>query len=346
MGGRGYEIPKQQCVHFKGGSVYMERWTGRGSAVGAGRLAQELQSLPPGNYELTVAAQNIQENTPTAAQTGAWIFAGDKKTDVTVSSNYTVAFNHISGSITIGFEARDATGNWLAVDNFRLTLEGDDLRAELAAAIEQTAAAYGNASGEKSQQLKEAIETARTVAANPSATGAEQAAAIIGMEQAVDIYLRANASAGNPLVMTGRITNPDFETGDLTGWNCTGMGMMNNNAFNIKHGTWYVERWTWKGNAAGDARLSQTLTNIPAGRYRLKVAAQNIQEDTPQKAQTGAWIFAGDKKATVAARQNYTLEFVQVADVMEIGFEAKALRAIGSPWTTSSWSTSATASTM
>ena len=107
------------------------------------------------------------------------------------------------------------------------------------------------------------------MAANPSATGAEQAAAIIGMEQAVGIYLRANASANNPLVMTDRITNPDFETGDLTGWNCTGMGMMNNNVFNIKHGTWYVERWTWKGNAAGDARLSQTLTNIPAGRYRL-----------------------------------------------------------------------------
>lgn len=319
----GMKSQNNSVFSIKGGSIYMERWTGRGSAVGSGRLAQELQSLPPGNYELTVAAQNIQEDTPTTAQTGAWIFAGDKKTTVAVRDNYTVAFNYISGIITIGFEAKNASGNWLAVDNFRLKRVGDDLSAELAAAIEQTAAAYGNVSGEKSQQLKDAIETARGVAANSSATGEQQAAAIVGMEQAVDIYLRANASASNPLAMTDLITNPSFETGDLTGWNCTGMGTMDNSFFTIKQGTWYVERWTWKGNAAGDARLSQTLTNMPAGRYRLKAAAQNIQEDTPKKAQTGAWIFAGDNTKTVTVRNTYTLEFVQVADVMEIGFEAK-----------------------
>ena len=149
--------------------------------MGSARLAQTLSNLQPGNYELTAAAQNIQEDTPTDAQTGAWIFVDDKKTTVTVRNTYTVAFNFISGSITIGFEAKNASGNWLAVDNFRLTRVGTDLSADLAMAIEQTEATYGNATGRENQQLKEAIEAAKVVAAKSDATAEEQAAAIVAM---------------------------------------------------------------------------------------------------------------------------------------------------------------------
>ena len=122
---------------------------------------------------------------------------------------------------------------------------------------------------------------------------------------------------------TSLITNPSFETGDATGWTVTNMGAMNNDFFTVKKGTWYMEQWTWRGNTVGDARVSQKLMKMPAGRYRLKVAAQNIQEDTPSQAQTGAWIFAGTNTKNVTTRNNYTLEFVQVADELEIGFEAK-----------------------
>ena len=122
---------------------------------------------------------------------------------------------------------------------------------------------------------------------------------------------------------TSRITNPSFETGNMTGWTATNMSMMDNNVFSIKQGVWYVEKWTNRGKAVGDARISQKLTGLPSGRYRLKVAAQNIQEDTPQKVQTGAWIFAGSNTLDVNVRNQYTLEFVQVADVVEIGFEAQ-----------------------
>ena len=308
---------------IKDGNTYMEKWTGRGGAVGDGLLSQELRDLPPGNYLLTAAAQNIQEDTPKVAQTGAWIFAGDNKTAVTVRDHYSVAFTIISGSITIGFEAKGASGNWISVDDFRLTLVDGDLGEELAAAILQTKETYGDVEGREAQQLKDAIAAAEAVAAKTDATAQEQADAIKGMEQAVAIYLRANADEDHPLDMTECITNPSFETGDFTGWTSSGMGLQANDIFNIKGGTWYVERWTGRGGAVGDGRVSQKIPDMPAGRYRLKAAAQNIQENTPKVAQTGAWIFAGTNTKAVTVRDTYTLEFVQVADVMEIGFEAQ-----------------------
>lgn len=270
---------------IKNGNTYMERWTGRGGAVGSGKLSQELRNLPPGNYELTAAAQNIQEDTPTAAQSGAWIIAEPsslltlpsslKKTTVTVRDTYKVAFNFVSGNVTIGFEAKDASGNWIAVDNFRLTRVGDDLTAELTEAIENAESTYGNATGKEAQQLLDAIAAAKNLDSQSEnqPTAEEIAAAIVAMEQAIDIYLRANATADKPLDMTNRIINPSFETGDLLGWTCTGMGIQGNNVFSIKQGTWYVERWTGRGGAVGDTRLSQKLTGMPAGRYHLTVAA-------------------------------------------------------------------------
>lgn len=330
---QGMNAQSNNVFSIKEGNTYMERWTGRGGAVGNGKLSQVLSNLIPGNYELVVAAQNIQEDTPQKAQTGVWIFTESSslftlssslnKTAVTVRDTYKVAFNFVTGYITIGFEAKDASGNWIAVDNFRLTRIGDDLSSELTEAIVKAETDYGITTGKEIQQLTDAINKAKAVADKTNATGEEQANAIIAMEKAIDIYLRANASADTPLDMTDRITNPSFETGDITGWIATNMGTMNNDFFTVMQGTWYVEKWTWRGNTVGDARLSQKLTNMPAGRYRLKVAAQNIQEDMPNQPQTGSWIFAGSHTQNITVRNNYTLEFVQVADELEIGFEAK-----------------------
>ena len=160
------------------------------------------------------------------------------------------------------------------------------------------------------------------IAQPESALVEDQVSAIKGIEKAIDIYLCANASPEQPWDMTSRIVNPSFETGDLTGWTITGMSLQGNDVFNIKQGTYYVERWTWRGNTVGDAHLSQRLSNMPAGRYRLTAAAQNIQEDTPSTKQTGASIFAGSNVTIVNVRGTYTLEFEQVADEMEFGFAA------------------------
>ena len=316
-------LQSNSVFDIKAGNVYAEKWTGRGGQVGSGSVSQEISDLPPGNYELTVAAQNIQEDSPTEAQTGAYIYAGSNKTRVTIRDNYKVSFNYVSGKITIGFEAVNATGNWIAVDNFRLALVGEDLSEELAKAIQDASEIYGDGSGKEANQLKDAIETARTIAAKADATGQEQANAIVGVEKAIGIYRRANASEEEPLDMTTRIINPSFETGDLTGWVSSGLGTQGNDVFNIKQGSIYVEKWTGRGGEVGDGKINQTLTDMPAGRYRLMAAAQNIQENSPKAEQTGAWIFANTHSTPVTIRQDYTLEFVLVSDHLDIGFKAE-----------------------
>ena len=308
---------------IKHGNTYVEKWTGRGGAVGSGQVSQQLTQLPPGNYELTAAAQNIQEDTPNTAQRGAWIFAGDAETTVTTRSTYAVQFAVVNGTVQIGFKAIDASGNWIAVDNFRLTLLNEDLSQQLAEAIAAAETTLGDGSGRESEQLRDAITAAKAVAESQEATGRQQADAIMSLQDAVDLFLRANASEENPLDMKHLIENPSFETGDFTGWTQEHMATQSNTAFPFKHGNIYVEKWTGRGGAVGDALVSQTITNVPCGRYRLTVAAQNIQEDTPNQMQQGTWIFANTFDQPVSTRQHYTLDFVLVSDEMTIGFRAK-----------------------
>lgn len=109
----------------KQGTNYLERWVSSGAA-GTCSVTQKIQALPAGQYRLTAAAQNIQQDSPTTAQTGATITAGSAATTVTVVNDYNVEFGAY-GEVTIGFKAVSATGNYLCVDNFRLFYIAPDL---------------------------------------------------------------------------------------------------------------------------------------------------------------------------------------------------------------------------
>lgn len=160
----------------KGGKVYLEKWTSKGKSVGSASLSQILSYLPAGNYRLTVAAQNIQQGS-SDAQTGATIYAGTQSTTVTAAQDYTVDFSGVS-SVIIGFKAVNASGNWICVDNFRLTF--------LSANFELLSTAVANAKetislSEKSSKagiqpsVKAALDTAIAKAeAATQATAAEE----------------------------------------------------------------------------------------------------------------------------------------------------------------------------
>ena len=105
----------------KSGSIYMEKWVQTGNYVGNASIYQTITELPIGEYKLTVAAQNLNQNSTSQKCTGAYIYAGALTTDVDLPGDYSVTFTNILGEVEIGFVANGATGNWIAVDNFRLS---------------------------------------------------------------------------------------------------------------------------------------------------------------------------------------------------------------------------------
>ena len=119
---------------------------------------------------------------------------------------------------------------------------------------------------------------------------------------------------------TSLITSPDFEEG-MTGWYSLSMKKQTNTSFTAKSGSVYVEKWVGQGNKAGDAYIRQTLKNLTNGRYQLKVAAQNVQQNSSDT-QTGAWIIANDHRLEVNKAGEYTMEFTLIEGELTLGFEA------------------------
>lgn len=109
----------------KSGSVYMEKWVPTGNYVGNGSIYQTITQLPIGIYQLTVAAQNLNQSNTSQNCSGVYIYANDQKTDVYTPGDYSVTFTNITGEVEIGFVAKNASGNWIAVDNFRLSQIGE-----------------------------------------------------------------------------------------------------------------------------------------------------------------------------------------------------------------------------
>lgn len=102
------------------------------------------------------------------------------------------------------------------------------------------------------------------------------------------------------------LLNGSFEDG-LSNWDVSSLAVQNNTSFSLKAGSNYLEKWTNPGSAVGDASVSQTMTGLPAGVYTLTVAAQNIQQNSPDEKQTGVWIFANDVKVEVSELKDYSL---------------------------------------
>lgn len=110
----------------KDGNTYVEQWVGQGNKVADAHVSQTLTSLKNGVYKLTVAAQNIQQNS-SATQSGAYVFADNEQVSVGAINDYSLTFTVIEGQATVGFKAENATGNWIACDNFRLYAVNNDL---------------------------------------------------------------------------------------------------------------------------------------------------------------------------------------------------------------------------
>lgn len=327
---QGMQTQTNSVFSIKAGSTYIEKWTSKGSAVGDARVSQLIQNVPAGVYTLTVAAQNIQEDDPTASQSGASIFAGTERTSVDVRGQYTVRFVCVKGEVIVGFEAIAASGNWIAVDNFRLAkVNGalDELRAAFLKLIEETAAYTSENMDEASMSaLKSAVAKARIVYEANTADGLDEACKLLVQaqreaEKAIFQYKKEHASLDAPLEMTDFLVNPSFEN-SFSGWDNSGMQLQGNTAFSKKHGNTYVEKWVSAGSKVGDALLQQAIPGLDVGTYIVKCNGHNIQENSTAK-QRGAYLFGNVAQTLVQNAGEYSLVFTHIDGTMILGFEAQ-----------------------
>ena len=127
----------------KKGKIYVEKWVEKPGAAGDASVSQQI-SLPNGIYRLTVGAQNLSQASLSTKNTGMYVFAGDQQTPIYTPDDYSVDFTVITGTANIGVKAEGATGNWLALDNFRIYQIGF---IDEAALIEELSRIVTNAEG-------------------------------------------------------------------------------------------------------------------------------------------------------------------------------------------------------
>ena len=171
----------------KAGYVYVEKWVEKPGAAGDASVSQTV-SLPNAKYRLTVAAQNLSQASPATNNTGMYVFAGNQQTPIYTPGDYTVEFTVITGSVNLGVNAEGATGNWLALDNFRLYQIG---YVDEAALVEELGRLVGNAesllssmmSAAKKSALNTAISNAKEIT---SGSKAYDAKVVVALENAMD----------------------------------------------------------------------------------------------------------------------------------------------------------------
>lgn len=109
---------------YKNGTTYAEKWMASPGTLTNLKVNQVLNSLPNGIYKLTVGAQAIQQTTTPSYPGGAYIYANGDSTQVYILGDYEVLTKVTNNKIDLGFVVK-TTGNWVAVDNFRLSYISD-----------------------------------------------------------------------------------------------------------------------------------------------------------------------------------------------------------------------------
>ena len=138
----GLALQTNTAFTLKEGNAYIEKWVGRGGHVGDASVTQTIKNLGMGVYVLKASAHNIQEDYSSANQSNAWLTANLSQTNVTTTKEHSLVFTNIEYDATIGFKAVGATGNWMAIDNFRLYYVGGtdaDFKVALQAYYDQAA---------------------------------------------------------------------------------------------------------------------------------------------------------------------------------------------------------------
>lgn len=319
----GFQPQENTAFSLKSGTWYAEKWVAEGNTLPNASLRQTLQGLTAGTYTLTVKAQHLQQANTSLTCKGVEIFLGSAKTEVNSAGTYQIEFTTACSKADVGIRVANATGNWVACDHFQLSyiFNQEAAASALQKLIENAEGVKQNATidgGEAQTILNTRIEEAKSVLSSTDAEAITQAGDNI--EEAIWNFRLATATEERPIDFTSYIVNPSFEAG-LTGWTNNGFQPQNNNAFSLKAGLAYAEKWVPIGKNIGSASLTQSLSGLPKGRYIIKASAHNIEENN-SSAQTGFTLMAEAGMQEITSTGKYEFAFTSIEKTLVIGVNA------------------------
>ena len=206
---QGMWVQNNNSFSQKNNYAYAERWVASTGNLPDTYIHQRLTGLTPGRYTLTVAAQHIKQGSSTDA-TGGVVFADWEETPVTTATDYSLDFYVLTGDVTIGFRCTNSTANWMACDNWRLTLTSStdaNLRTGLSALISKAnALASQSMSNDVLGNLQTSISAAQRLTSTGTSSSITPAAttlktAMLAAERS--IFATKTSTSGNvPTVST------------------------------------------------------------------------------------------------------------------------------------------------
>lgn len=125
VGATGLRIQSNASFNpFKAGTNYAERWVSSTSSLENLYISQVVENIPNGVYQLTVSAHATRDGDPVQTPGNAFIFANGIETEVFERADYIVVATVAENVLEFGFKT-GVTGNWVAIDNFRLVYLSD-----------------------------------------------------------------------------------------------------------------------------------------------------------------------------------------------------------------------------
>ena len=305
-------------------------------------------TLPAGTYTIQAPTYNGKSVTAGTSKL-AWIPATGtsvtSKLSAYPSNEWTldqISFTltkQTAGRLQIGYQAApggSANSANLLIDYVQILAKDMAIdKTQLKLNLDTANTLYGEGNGQAADSLKSIIGAAQAIYDNEASTMPEVLEANYLLENIIRHYRKINASEENPLDCTEYISNPSFENNGTNGWTVKNMATQSNSVFSIKNGTYYIESWVNIGSPIGDASVSQTIKDLPAGNYILKASALHIQQNgngsvnNNGAAQTGASLYAGTSKVSVTAMQSYSLRFSVFEERSDIEIGLKAENATG-----------------
>ena len=181
-----------------------------------------------------MAAQNIQQNDAQAKQTGVWVYANDDKTEVNLPDKYEVKTTTVDGTLEFGLLVQGATGNYVCVDDFHLTLEEPTeetyaiFREEVGKLVTEAEGINKHLDTPEQKALDAALADGKSVMDGTSTEDVTKVYA--ALKAAIYNYRLSLASPEEPLELTSNMLSPGFED-NSKGWVCNGFSPQSNDAF-------------------------------------------------------------------------------------------------------------------